>query len=155
MLLNELNEFWLYMSREKINKSYDLVKGLYFQIKYQWPKCQLPPFSYYDVADTWENRPSDMCAQRRLKSACASAQSDQSLRYPHEDTLYPWLSKMYPVKILIRLRECAVWSESSLGAHEWSYVFWHMLISPRETLQVKIDSPTYFWLSQLTPRATI
>ena len=33
-----------------------------------------------------------MCAQRRLKSACVSAQSDQSLRYPHEETLHPWLS---------------------------------------------------------------
>ena len=29
-------------------------------------------------AETGENIPPDMCAQRRLKSACASAQSDQS-----------------------------------------------------------------------------
>ena len=153
MLLNELNEFWLYMSREKINKSYDLVKGLYFQIKYQWPKCQLPPFSYYDVADTWENRPSDMCAQRRLKSACASAQSDQSLRYPHEDTLYSGYPKCTQWKSdqTARMRSL-IWI---FPGRTWSYVFWHTLISPRETLQVKIDSPTYFWLSQLTPRATI
>ena len=34
-----------------------------------------------------------------------------------------WLTKMRPVKILIRLRECAVWSESSRGAHFWWYVF--------------------------------
>ena len=53
------------------------------------------------------NVPSDIRAQRRFKSACASVQSDQSLRCPHEETLHPWLSKMRPVKILIRLRECA------------------------------------------------
>ena len=30
-----------------------------------------------------------VCAQRRLKSAGASAQSDQSLRCPHEENLGP------------------------------------------------------------------
>ena len=30
----------------------------------------------------------------------------------------------HPLKILIRLRECAGWSESSLGAHIQRYVFW-------------------------------
>ena len=41
---------------------------------------------------TWENVTSDMCAQRRLKSACASG-CLISLRCPHEDTLvlsYQW-----------------------------------------------------------------
>ena len=92
-------------------------------------------------AGTWENLPSYMCAQQRLKSACASAQSDQCLRCPHEEALHPWLSEMRPVKILIRprmsrligifagrtctkvrpvkilvrLRECTSSSESSLG----------------------------------------
>ena len=32
--------------------------------------------------------------------------------------------KMRPVKILIRLCECAGWSESSLGAHVRRYIFW-------------------------------
>ena len=32
--------------------------------------------------------------------------------------------KRRPVKDLIRLRECAGWSESSLGAHVCTYVFW-------------------------------
>ena len=41
-----------------------------------------------------------------------------------QETLHPWLSKMCPVKILIRLRKCAVWSESSLGASIGRYVFW-------------------------------
>ena len=63
---------------------------------------------------TWENVPPDMYTLQRLKSASDSAQSDQSLYYRHEESLHPWLSDMRPVKIL---RECAVWSESSLGAH--------------------------------------
>ena len=58
-----------------------------------------------------------MCALRRLKSYCASAQSDKNLCCPHEENLHLILSKMRPVKILIRLRECAVWSESFVGAH--------------------------------------
>ena len=71
-----------------------------------------------------ENVPSDMCARRRFKSARGSAQSDQNLRCPHEETLHHWLSKIRPRKILIRLCECTVWSESSLGTHVRRYVFW-------------------------------
>ena len=58
------------------------------------------------------------------KSTCASAQSDQSSLCPLDETLHPWLSKMRSVKILIRLRECAGLSKSSLGAHVRRYVFW-------------------------------
>ena len=36
-----------------------------------------------------------MCVQRELKLDSLSAQSDQSLRCPHEETLYPLLSKMH------------------------------------------------------------
>ena len=36
----------------------------------------------------------------------------------------PWLSQMCPVKILIRLRECAGWSETSQGEHFQRWVFW-------------------------------
>ena len=52
-----------------------------------------------------ENVPSDMCAQR-LISACVSAQSNQILRCLHGETLYPWLSEMSPMQIVIILREC-------------------------------------------------
>ena len=47
-----------------------------------------------------------MCAQRRLKSTCASAQSDFSLRGPHKETLHPWLFRMRPVNIFIGLHKC-------------------------------------------------
>ena len=32
-----------------------------------------------------------LCTQRRLRSAWAFGQSDQSLRCPHEESLDPWL----------------------------------------------------------------
>ena len=52
-------------------------------------------------AVTCKNIASDMRTQRRLISACASTQSYQSLRCPHEDILQPWLSKMHPMRWLI------------------------------------------------------
>ena len=42
-------------------------------------------------ATTWQNLQNDLCTQRRLGSALASTQSDQSLRCPHEETLGPYL----------------------------------------------------------------
>ena len=62
----------------------------------------------YNLSATWENIPADMCAKRRLKSACASAQFDQSLRCPREGTLH----------------HCTQW-RSSLGTHVQKYVSWH------------------------------
>ena len=52
--------------------------------------------------------------------------SDQSLCCSHNETLYPWLTKMRPGNILIHillaeiqlsLRECAGWSKSPLSAY--------------------------------------
>ena len=40
-------------------------------------------------AAAWQNQQNDLCDQQRLRSAWASAQSDQSLRCPHEETLDP------------------------------------------------------------------
>ena len=74
---------------------------------------------------TRKNVFSDMCAQRWLKSACASTLFDQSLRCPHEETLHPWLSKMCPEQILISLDERPGWSESLQGAHIRRYDFGH------------------------------
>ena len=57
-----------------------------------------------------------VCAKRRLRSAWASAHSDQSLRCPHEESLDPYLPIERIAKTLIRLGGCPGWSESSLGA---------------------------------------
>ena len=43
-------------------------------------------------ATSWQNQQTDLCAQWRLRSAWASAQSDQSLRCPHEETLGYYIS---------------------------------------------------------------
>ena len=45
------------------------------------------------VVNSWawarQNQQNDMCTQWRHRSAWASAQSDQSLRCPHEESLGP------------------------------------------------------------------
>ena len=51
----------------------------------------------WDVAQ--QNQQNDLCAQWRLRSTWASAQSDQSLCCPHEETLGPWLSLESSAKI--------------------------------------------------------
>ena len=41
----------------------------------------------YMWAASWQNQPNDLCAQRRLRSAWTSAQSNQSLRCPNEESV--------------------------------------------------------------------
>ena len=65
-------------------------------------------------AASGQNQQKAMCAQRRLRSAWASAQSDQSLHCPPEETLWPQLPMERTVKTLIRLGGCPGWPESSL-----------------------------------------
>ena len=62
------------------------------------------------------NKQNGMCVQRRLRSAWASAQSDQSFRCPHEEKLDPYLPIERASKTMITLGGCPGWSESSLGA---------------------------------------
>ena len=71
-----------------------------------------------------ENVAFDTRAQRWLWSDCAYAQSDQNHRCSDEETLHPWLYQKHPAMIMIKLRECAGWSESSLDAHIPWYVFY-------------------------------
>ena len=44
---------------------------------------------------------------QRFKSVCAFSQSDQSLSFPTEEALDPWLPIERLSKTLIRLRGCA------------------------------------------------
>ena len=46
---------------------------------------------------------TDLRAKRRLRSAWAAAQSDQSTRCPHEEASGPWLPIDRTAKTLIRL----------------------------------------------------
>ena len=66
-------------------------------------------------AASWQNQQNGLCAQRRLRSALASALSDQSLRCPYEETLGPQLPTERTAKTLIRLSGCPGWSEPYAG----------------------------------------
>ena len=70
----------------------------------------------YIWAASRQNQQNDLCAQRRLRSAWESAQSDQSLRCPHERILGPQLPIERTAQALIRLGGCLGCSESLLGA---------------------------------------
>ena len=63
-----------------------------------------------------------LCAQRRFRSAWASAQSDQSLRCALSGSLRTQGFFMRTAKTLIRLGGCPGWSKSSLGAHATLFV---------------------------------
>ena len=62
-----------------------------------------------------KTKQNDLCTQPRLRSALASAQSDQSRPCPHEETLGSQLPMERTAKTLIRLGDCPGWSECSLG----------------------------------------
>ena len=66
----------------------------------------------------------DMCAQRRFRSACAFAQSDQNLRWTRFGL--PGMPRfvMRTIGTLIRLRGCAGWFDSTLGVHTRKYFFY-------------------------------
>ena len=55
--------------------------------KYQINKYFDQLFSGNIWAASWQNQQNDLCTQQRLRSAWASAKSDQSLRCPHEERL--------------------------------------------------------------------
>ena len=73
------------------------------------------------LAASWQNQQNGMCVQRRLGSAWASAQSDQSLCCQHEERLGPELPIERTAKTLVRLGGYPGWSEPSLGAHSFCW----------------------------------
>ena len=88
---------------------------------------------YWGDFKTRQNLTRDMtkptkwqCAQRRLRSAWASAKSDQSLRCPHEESLGAQLPTERTAKTLIRLGGILGWSESSLDPQSLCW-FWHVV----------------------------
>ena len=60
-----------------------------------------------------------LCAQRRLRSAWASAQSGQSSQCAQWVAEDPMFFSMRTAKTLIRLGRCLAWSEFSLAAHSF------------------------------------
>ena len=59
------------------------------------------------------------CSQRRLGSAWASAQSDQSLRCPHEESLGPWLPFERIAKTDLRLKMMCIMYLSFVTPTHW------------------------------------
>ena len=80
------------------------------------PDGTLPNYKWHMSYKVRKHTFLHIWAQQRLIPACTSTQSNQSLHCLHEEILHPWLSKMHPVKILIRFCKCMGWSESLLGA---------------------------------------
>ena len=72
----------------------------------------------------WKNLQNGMCALRRLRSAWASAQSDQSILCTHEISLGP-----YPLSALRRLWSYWAAAQAVLNLR-WAHIpvwFWHVL----------------------------
>ena len=81
----------------------------------------------------------------RLGSAWASAQSDQNLRCPHEESLGPELPIECKAKTLIRLGGCPGWSESLQGAHSFC-CFCHVLAQITGSSAIMLRT---IWVSRL------
>ena len=85
--------------------------GIDFYLDLTFVVCELYAYSIRGKwAVSWQNQQNGMCAQRRLRSAWVSAQSDQSLRCPLEESLGPELPIKRTAKTLIRLGGCPGWS---------------------------------------------
>ena len=90
-----------------------------------------------------------LCTQRRLRSAWASAQSDQSLHCQHGESLGPYLPIEHTAKTLIRLGGCPGWSESSLGTHSFCW-FCHVVAQMLLTGTIHVVSDQSSLRSQST-----
>ena len=82
-----------------------------------------------------------MCAQRMFRLACAFEQCAQNLLLTRMQSYF-----MRITKILIRLRGCAGWFESSLGAHVRKYDFSRSVVSVRTCLLMYVFNPQFILL---------
>ena len=88
-----------------------------------------------------KNVASDMCAQRRLKSACASVQSDMSLRCQQEGTLHAYhFVELGQISSFPSTLECSVYVHIfscfvllSLPSHEFPFL--HKMADTRKESQ--------------------
>ena len=88
-------------------------------------------------AATCENIPADTYVY--------ATRGASSLRSPHEETLYPWLSKMHQVKILIRLCDCTLWSLTS-----WAHMSEGTFSDERDSLLF-----VYYFLQTFLPQNSV
>ena len=69
-------ECWIWLYRFLVIAFSSTPAGIYTLMCIKW-------------ASAWQNQQNDLCTQRRLRSAWASAQSDQSLHYLYDEALGP------------------------------------------------------------------
>ena len=114
LCINRHSEFWYCF------KHYIIVRlSQRFSVSTQ----QTHKSSYNNIwVSTWQNKQSELCAQRRLKSAWASAQSDQSLRYALNGKLSTRCFFMRTVKTLIRLSGRLIWVFAGRTTHFVGFV---------------------------------
>ena len=102
------------------------------------------------------------CAPNEDLNQPAQPHSLISLRCPRDETMHPWLSKMCPVKSLIRLRDCVVYSllsrgnpSTDLGCPGSSIIIMYTCKQTNHTelkrnKGINITSPDNLWLLVLT-----
>ena len=84
-----------------------------------------------------------ICASNEDSSQPAHPRNPIRVRCPHGEILNTWIFKMRPANIQISMRECACWSESSLGAHGQRYDFWRW--GSNDMLPYKINTLQASW----------
>ena len=90
----------------------------------------------------------DLCDRRRLKSASASAQSDQSLCWSHVPSWTSRLSKDEWMRLLTILGGCTGWSESILVTQVLLYILscvGSYVFSPRKVFYLIIIREISQW----------
>ena len=119
------HRFW-WVGRETGNKTFFFLPCCGYWLESHW-RCV---FNEYTQSVFWRNKQNYpliitkdpaylfhfLCAHRRLRSAWASAQSDQSRRCPLIEPLRSQGFFMRTAKTLIRIGGCPAWFESSLGS---------------------------------------
>ena len=99
--------------------------------------CRLEEEAFW--ATSWQNQQNDFCAQRRLRSAWASAQSDQSL--PSEDSdqpgLPPSLIKVFAVRSVGSLGP-----NFASGGQRWLWLDW---VDAQANLSLRCAHRSFCW----------
>ena len=112
---------WWHVLMTRFRKSWLLWKSdLYFSCHITLCSTLLLSETEHEIYMTRNVRKCTIWHMRLTKTQISlrsvqSAVQLISLYCPPKDTSHSWLSKTRPAKIQIRLRECAGWSESSLG----------------------------------------
>ena len=99
-------------------------------------QVMLFPIINYISAAAWLIQQNGMCAQRRLRSAWASVQSDQSLRCPHEETFGFQLPIERTAKILV---PSLIWVFAERTCHFVFLIMRRLIFCPLRVLDFDLN----------------